>query len=284
MRPSLRQLFPLVALAAAGSGFTCEPPDGGGGGLGFKLAVIRSERLLVSDDDGSNERTVTMTGSAQDPAVFGQTIAFVSAETTSSSSRALYRTAFLAGAPVEKLADPSPNESFESPAWAPDGLSLVVVVSSGATTRLARVPAEGGEAEEIANAPSGKLFPTFIGEDELLVVDAVTKELEVVTLSSGAISRPVQGTTLSRPTASRDGARVAFSDAADGGRLVVVDVRTGARTPLGALDMSTSQPAFSPDGKFVGFVSSSLVYALPSDGSNESPVLLQSGTNFAWGT
>lgn len=283
MSRPLRSFVP-ICLGFAISGLACEPlDDGGGAGLGFRLAFIRAERLLVSDDDGNAERTLTGAGSAADPAVSGQSIAYLFAANPASEGRGLYRTSFLPDAPLDLLATPPAGETFESPVWAPDGASLVVVVTDGATSRLVRVAAEGGEPEPLVAGVTGKRFPAFLSEDELVVVDDVTKEIELLTLSSGAVS-PLGGRTESRPAVSRDGTLLAFADADDGGRLVVVELATNARRPLGALDNASTLPAFSPDAQFLGFVNGSFVYALPVDGSSESPTLLQSGGQFAWGT
>jgi hypothetical protein len=68
---------------------------------------------------------------------------------------------------------------------------------------------------------------------------------------------------------------------------VVRRLSDGLETPLASTGDGDVNPAFAPDGLFVGFQSKSptglqpLLYAAKADGTG-SPVLLQSGTELAW--
>ena len=179
----------------------------------------------------------------------------------------------------------APKSSLQ-PIFAPDGRTLGFVSDRDGTRQVYRIDIFGGEAERLTRredgvtafawSPDGKSIAfTALDqktqamkdreerwgelrmEDEdqrythLYVMDLVTRETRALTWGSFVVGSFDW---------SPDGTRIAFdhritSDPGDGGSadISIVEVATGARTPLVTQDGPDSNPRWSPDGRRIAF-------------------------------
>lgn len=278
----MRKLGLVVTLAVAVAG--CEPLDmGGGGGVGGRLAFLRSGALVVSQDDGSGERTLTEPDTAADPALApnGQTVAFAFSPDGNENARGIYRVGFSAGAVIEPVAEPPAGTTYRSPVWSPNGQEIVFVSVTGSSSTVMRVPAfdDGAEPVAVNGAPMNARFPTFIDSARLLVsVGSNDAMLTIVDLELQETT-DVGARTRHRPSVNAD--RIAYSKDAGGGVIWIRDLDSGEEYPIASTGNGDSKPAFSPDGVWVAFESSNVIYAARADASGDIEVL-QSGTDVSW--
>jgi TolB protein len=279
---SHRLTFVGLALLVA----ACEPADSGGGaGVGGRLAFVRDGALVTSLDSGDDERILTEAGTSAEPALSpnGQTVVFAYSAAKDERARGLQTIAF-GGDQLAPLALPPAGTSYGSPVFSPDGGTVVFTSTDGVGSRLFRVDAGGGMPFAVAPSETDLRFPAFRAAGELVVLKGQT--LALVSVSSGTVIS-LGVTSISRPAVSPDGAFVAYATATSPSRIVVRRLSDGTETPLAMTGEGDVNPAFAPDGLFVGFESKSagglqpLLYAAKVDGSG-APVLLQSGSELAW--
>jgi len=271
-------VWALVLAWAAG----CEPIEGGGGGLGGRLAVIRDGALHVSDSDGSLDQTLTESNTSSDPAISGSTVAFFYEPEIGSGDRGLYLVTTAGGTP-ELVRSADEGITFESPAWTPDGSAISYVERNGATRTLKQVPRGGGIGPSIELAGYSPKYVTHVSATEIVIVDATTNE--IVRIDNG-VATATGKHTVSRVAVSPDGTSIAYADADAQDQLKVQVLSTGVETALAVQSSATAQPCFSPDGRYVAFevtTTGSLVYALPADGTDALEGPLTTGTDVAWG-
>lgn len=276
----IRSTLALVATALVLIG--CEPPDGGGGGgVGGKLAFIRSGALVVSNDDGTGENTLTAPSTSAEPALSptGASIAFAYSSDENITPRGIYAVNSSGSPVLDLVAQPNPGERFSSPTWSIDGASIVFVSAIGTDVSLKQVASAGGEPDTIASGLSNTKFPVFLDEDTLVVVQ--DREAQKLSLATGQME-PMGITTESRVAVEPGGKRVAYArQDANGSAIVVRDLETQEETALASTGDNDTAPAFSFDGSLVAFESGGLIYASPSDGTGGF-TLLQSGQDVSW--
>lgn len=278
----LRHRFMTKALCALGLGLAltaCEPPDeGGGAGVGGRLAFIRSGALVVSMADGSAERNVTYPDTSSSPALSpsGQTIAFL--YSPHGSTPALYRIGFSGDEP-ELVLEPEAGETFASPAWMPNGSTLLLVSRTAAGTKLIEVSAQDGSAQTLLPSLTDVQTVSVLSSNEVLVTLGVERELALVTLSTGAVET-LGITTESRPSAFMGGRRIAYS--AGDGTIRVMDLTTYEEVSLATSGRGDRNPVFAEtDGSVVAFEAANRLYAAFADGT-DAAVPLQDGTQVTW--
>lgn len=266
-----------VALVLGG----CEPLDGFGGGIGGRLAFIRGGSLVVSFDDGNGERTITLPNTSAQPALSptGGTVAFAYSADEDDLSRGIYTVSYSGSTLLEAVATPGTGETFSSPAWSPDGASIVFVATAGTDVTLKRVSSTGGEPEDVAAGVTDARFPAFLDADTLVVVHGAGFDVKTLDLATGSLS-PLGVTTESRVAVSPDGNSIAYVPRSGGG-IVVRQLATGEETTLASTGGLDEMPAFSFDGSVVAFESGGLIYASAADGTG-FPTLLQSGREVTW--
>ncbi|CAL9652697.1 Tol-Pal system protein TolB [Streptomyces sp. enrichment culture] len=194
------------------------------------------------------------------------------------------------GGTPRKLVQASGVHHLQTPAWAPDGRSLLYCTDQGGLTAVRRLYLDGGRDEPITG--QGRLCPAPSPDGSLLACQDVAGNLLLRTLATGAervLARPMATDgPPGAPTWSPDGRYVAFCDRnrlnhrfREGYHLIrVLDTRTGTeRRHLPAAHQSLSDraaagPVWSPDGRWMALVAESALCLLPvtTDGTPAGPV------------
>jgi Tol biopolymer transport system component/DNA-binding winged helix-turn-helix (wHTH) protein len=152
----------------------------------------------------------------------------------------------------------------QSPRFAPEGDRVAFVLREGSVARIAVQPVDGGARRLIGEADATHLSPVFFPDGRRLAFwrlrggDCAIVEYD---LDSGR-ERPLLDCALrpsSRFDLSPDGKWLAITATAGGTSvpgIVLVEIATGAATPLGAPEPGLGDdvnPRFSPDGRRVAF-------------------------------
>jgi len=141
-----------------------------------------------------------------------------------------------------------------SPAWSPDGLTVVYADFEN----LWRVPARGGPAIQLTTSDAVDRNPVWSPDGRFLFFSSTRDSapaLWCLRISDGSLHRLTAGTgNETEPSLSRDGRRMAYSTSDTNSDIVVIDRMTGLRTYIsGATD--EIDPVVAPDGTSLVFVS-----------------------------
>ena len=137
----------------------------------------------------------------------------------------------------------------QTPAWSPDGSSLAFVANRGEGGQLFVAPFDGGEARQLTRAKASSTSPCWSPNGKQIVVTRSVGE------KHGGGSTPAERNA---PRVIRDlYYRFDGFGLYDARRrhLFVIDVESGEERQLTDGDWHDLQPAWSPDGKYVGFIS-----------------------------
>ncbi|HKN67914.1 MAG TPA: hypothetical protein VJW73_16635, partial [Gemmatimonadaceae bacterium] len=173
-------------------------------------------------------------------------------------------------------------QTIEAVMVSPDGKWVVYDSDHDGVANLYRVPAAGGDAEQLTNETFDVFAPDLSPDDKLLAYHSFrngTRDVEVRPLDGG----PIELVTSSRaqesyPIWSHDGKRLAFLDQATGSAFVTTRLAPGKwsaprriyfdGTPL---ITSTAYSTWSPDDKWIVSVRGrALVLASPDSGASRT--------------
>jgi Tol biopolymer transport system component len=286
MRRARIALFAPALLLCA-----CEPLDqGGGAGVGGRIAFLRDGALVTSQDSGDGELIITDPGTSGAPALTsnGQTVIFPYAANKDENARGLFRVSSSGGTPEELVAAPA-GTTFDAPSLSKDGqkIAFVATTTSDGASRIWIAPASGGTPAPAAGSDAnGDLrFPAWLDADTLLVSKGAANALHKLDLAIGALT-DLGLASASRAAASPDGKRIAYAKGSPAA-IVVRDLATGVETTLASTGRGDNNPAFSPEGTLVAFdakgqgEAQAKVYAASADGTG-TVALLQTGAQAAW--
>jgi dipeptidyl aminopeptidase/acylaminoacyl peptidase len=166
------------------------------------------------------------------------------------------------------------NVGDTAPAWLPDGSRLAVVSHWAGNNGIVAMQPDGSGAVALTTdggdrdpawAPDGSRL-VFANGSNLWVVNADGTGRAQLTFDP-------QDRWDARPTWSPDGTKVAYQANLyyGGSRIVVVDLASGAETPVTSSSFSSASPAWSPDGTQIAFASSrdgaQAIYVMNPDGT-----------------
>jgi tricorn protease len=158
----------------------------------------------------------------------------------------------------------------DHPAWSPDGKTIAYTTDAGGGQQIAVRPAEGGVERRLTSFAEGYFYgPLFSPDGRTLAFSDNAHRLWTVGVDGGA-PRQVARDKLSEihdQAFSPDGRWLAFSLSAAARRrdLYLYEIASGRTTRLGEGNGVDANPAWSPDGKYLYFVSSRHENTVPSD-------------------
>lgn len=194
-----------------------------------------------------------------------------------------------------------------TPIWSPDGKTIAYASDAFGNFDIYAIPAAGGKPSRLTTHSAGETPETFSPDGKYILFSAsiqdpaesamfptsVETELYRVPAGGGATSR-MEATTINRPVYSPDGSQMLYQHtpgmenewrkhhtSSVTGDIWSLDLKTGAHTNLTKRPGEDRDPAFSPDGKTVYYLSerdgdSFNVYAAPLSDLNQVKAL----TNF----
>ncbi len=170
----------------------------------------------------------------------------------------------------------------DHPAWSPDGKTIAYTTDVGGAQQIAVRPAEGGAESVLTHFPSGYFYgPVFSRDGKTLAFSDNTHKLWIVRADGGAPRQVAQDklTEIHDQTFSPDGRWLAYSLSSVGRRRDVwlYEIATGKATHIGDGTAIDFDPVFSPDGKYLYFVSSRHENTVPSDIEFDFAILKSTG-------
>jgi tricorn protease len=169
--------------------------------------------------------------------------------------------------------DLTSTESFDEdhPAWSPDGKTIAYTTDSSGTPQIAVRPAEGGPEKLLTSFAKGYLYgPIFSPDGKTLSFSDGEHRLWTVRTDGGVPKEVAQDkqSEIHDQAFSPDGRWLAYSISAPSNRrrdLYLYELATARATRLGDGMSVDFGPAWSPDGKYLYFVSSRHENPVPSD-------------------
>ena len=149
--------------------------------------------------------------------------------------------------------------------WSPDGQALVYLARDG---KLWIVPTRGGRSRQMAVGEGRQRAPAWSPDGRSIAYVAETDKQSTIAVADANAGEPAWPRRISGDADfvqdaawSPDSRRIAWNEwdvpnmPWDGSRIVLADLATGERRVVaGGDDVSTSQPRFSPDGRFLAFL------------------------------
>ncbi len=270
-------------------------PDGQAVVVGRTVEAERgpSEQLVLRE--GDSVRVITpASGRARNPAWSpdGRWFAF---EADLDAFSDIYRADRATGAVTRLTAEIAGN--YE-PAVSPDGAQIIFVSSRDHQAEVYRMAPDGADPTRLPASPRDEWAPrwspdgsrvttlsTERGRDELFVMnpDGTARRRLNATREDGGTAEVLEG----EPAWSPDGRALAYLTRARSGatQIWTVDVASGAHRPLTGPDDASYGPTFSPDGRWIAFVSERdgdpEVYVARADGSRPTRLTRARGPD--WG-
>ncbi len=170
----------------------------------------------------------------------------------------------------------------DHPAWSPDGRTIAYTTDAGGRQEIAIRPAEGGPERILTSFAEGYFYaPIFSPDGKMLAFSDGAHRLWIVRIDGGAPKEVAQDkfAEIHDQAFSPDGRWLAFSLTALGRRrdLALYEIATGKLTRLGDGTEIDSNPAWSPDGKYLYFTSSRHENPVASDVEFDFAILKSTG-------
>lgn len=170
----------------------------------------------------------------------------------------------------------------DHPAWSPDGRTIAYTTDASGEQQIAIRPAEGGPETQLTHFDKGYLYgPLFAADGKTLAFSDGEHRLWIVRTDGGAPRQVAQDKLyeIHDQSFSPDGRWLAFSMAAANRRrdLYLYEIAGGKLTRLGDGGGIDQNPVWSPDGKYLYFVSSRHENTVSSDVEFDFAVLKSAG-------
>jgi tricorn protease len=159
----------------------------------------------------------------------------------------------------------------DHPTWSPDGRTVAYTTDVGGEQQIAVRPAEGGAERVLTAFKDGYLYgPIFSPDGQSLAFSDSAHRLWLTGVDKPGTPRQVAQDKFGEihdQAFSPDGRWLAFSLAADVRRrdLYLYEIASGKTTKLGDSSSTDFNPLWSPDGKYLYFVSNRHENPVPSD-------------------
>ncbi len=155
----------------------------------------------------------------------------------------------------------TPGIDEDHPAWSPDGRTIAYTTDAGGRQEIAIRPAEGGPERILTSFAEGYFYaPVFSPDGKALAFSDGAHRLWIIGTDGGTPKQVAQDklSEIHDQAFSPDGRWLALSLSAIGQRrdLALYEIATGKLTRIGNGTEIDSNPVWSPDGKYLYFMSS----------------------------
>ena len=176
----------------------------------------------------------------------------------------------------------TPGVDEDHPAWSPDGKTVAYTTDVGGSQQVAVRPAEGGAQRVLTAFTEGYFYgPVFAPDGKTLAFSDNAHRLWTVRTDGGAPKQVAQDALneIHDQAFSPDGRWLAFSMSAKGRRrdLVLYEIATARLVKVGDGSGIDDNPAWSPDGKYLYFVSNRHENTVGSDVDFDFAILKSGG-------
>lgn len=256
---------PATALEARRTGhrisdFIYEKLTGEPGFFATRLAFVRKDgpkhSLVISDSDGENQQVALRSAEPLISLAWspdGTQIAYVSYERRDGISKPIVYLQNLATGKRIILANEKGSNS--SPAWAPDGKQLAVVLTRDGNSQIYRVNADGSGLSRLSNSSGIDTEPTFSPDGSFVYFTSDrggSPQIYRVSLDGGRPERMTfNGSFNARPQISPDGRYMSYVTVRDRAfRIAVMNLANREET-LVSQGPKDDSPSFAPNSKWV---------------------------------
>jgi tricorn protease len=170
----------------------------------------------------------------------------------------------------------------DHPAWSPDGRMIAYTTDAGGAQQIAIRAAQGGPEKILTSFAEGYFYgPIFSPDGKTLAFTDGAHRLWIIGTDGGAAKQVAQDklTEIHDQAFSPDGRWLALSLSAIGRRrdLALYEIASGKLTRIGDGTGIDSNPAWSPDGKYLYFTSSRRENPVGSDVEFDFAILKSTG-------